>query len=292
LIGADTSIYGLIGRPLDHSISPQIQNAAFKKMGLHAVYVCFRLKGSVPRAVRCLSDLGVKGINVTIPYKTHVMDALDWIEDNARVIGAVNVIKFDERIEGYNTDITASTRSLKEALGRSLSGLRVLIIGAGGSARAVSYGLASEGCDIKISNRTPKRARDLAREISERASTKVLTVPYGGREMIEEIAKCDVLVNATPVGMYPHTDESIVAPQVLHPGLVVMDLVYNPPATRLLREAERIGCRTVGGLRMLVYQAVESIKIWTGKEAPMGVMLEAAEKALATFRTDHFNKVK
>ena len=284
MISAKTSIYGLIGNPLEHSISPQIQNAAFKQMELDAVYLCFHISGSVPRAVRSLSKLGIRGINATIPYKSEVMKALDRTDVLAEQVGAVNVVKFGDEIVGYNTDVTASIRSLKEGIGQDLAGLSVTLVGAGGSARAVAFGLAHAGCKIKISNRTASKASDLAGEITEKTRwERIDTTPYTKRGLKDAIARSDILINATPVGMHPNRNQAIADSTMLHSDLVVMDLVYNPPKTQLLYEAEKIGCITIGGLDMLVYQAVESIKIWTGEKAPTQVMLAEAKRALSSF---------
>ncbi len=284
MISSRTSVFGLIGDPLDHSISPQIQNAAYEEMGLDAVYVCFRIQGSVPKAVRSASMLGIRGLNVTIPYKSKVLTALDRIDDVADQIGAVNVINFGKMISGHNTDVTASLRSLKESIGGSLEGLSVTLVGAGGSARAVSFGLAREGCKVAISNRTISRAQNLAEEIETKIpGTTVTVLPLTRMDLERAIDHSDVLINATPVGMYPSPDQTIADSSMLHPDLVVMDLVYNPQRTKLLFEAQGAGCRTVGGLRMLAYQAADSIRIWTGRRAPIDAMMQAARRALETF---------
>lgn len=279
---SNTSIYGLIGRPIEHSISPQIQNAAYTEMGLDAIYVPLHLRDrNIPELVRAARDIGIAGLNVTIPYKSDVIPALDRIDEVAEMIGAVNVIRLGDDISGYNTDVTASMRSLREASG-SLAGKRVILVGAGGSARAVAFGLARESAILTIANRTAQRAQSLALEIrsknpgAEVRTTDPVNIP-------SELKDSDVLINATPVGMYPHPGDSIVGPGALVPDLTVMDLVYNPQDTRLLVEARKAGCRTVGGLRMLVYQAAESIEIWTGMDPPVEAMMSAAVEAMSEF---------
>jgi len=287
MIASTTRVYGLIGNPIEHSISPQIQNAAYGQMKLDAVYVCFKISCSAAQAVSSFHRLGVSGINVTIPYKTDVIPALDEVDPLAEQVGAVNTIKFAERVSGYNTDVSASMRSLREGLGTGTGGKTATIVGAGGAARAVAFGLAKERCGIIISNRTASRASSLRDEIREKTAwTDIEVVPYSTGELGGAISRSDILINATSVGMHPKTDESVVTADALHPELTVMDLVYNPPQTKLLRQAKGVGCRTASGLSMLVYQAVESIEIWTGGKAPVDLMLSEARRALREFGSD------
>jgi len=289
MLTSKTSVYGLIGDPLDHSISPQIQNAAYARMGLDAVYLCFRVRGSVVKAVRAAPSLGISGLNVTIPYKSQVIRALDAVDELAGKIGAVNVIRFGDETAGFNTDVAASMRVLKEVAGNDLSGRSALLLGAGGSARAMAFGLAREGCAVVVLNRTARKSAVLAKDVSSQIPGASISSAGLGRGQLEQaIMRSDVLINATPVGMYPNVGESIVDPALLRPEIVVMDLVYNPPATKLLREARDIGCRTIGGLKMLVYQAADSIRIWTGRKAPINIMMAEAESALRSFAFQQF----
>lgn len=284
MLTSRTSIYGLIGHPLEHSISPQIQNAAYTKMGLDAVYLCFRVRGSVVKAVRAAPSLGISGLNVTIPYKSEVIKALDVVDELARKIGAVNVIRFGDETAGYNTDVGASMRVLKEVAGDDLSGRSALLLGAGGSARAMAFGLAREGCEVIVLNRTARKCATLAKDVSSHIpGARISSAALGHRQLEQAIQRSDVLVNATPVGMYPNVGQSIADAAMLRPEIVVMDLIYNPPVTRLLREASKRGCKTIGGLKMLVYQAADSIQIWTGKKAPIDIMLSEAKRALRNF---------
>jgi len=283
LIDALTRIYGLIGRPLEHSISPQIQNAAYAEMGLNAVYVCFHTRGSPQSAVRAARDLGVRGLNVTVPFKLDVVKAVDRVEGIAEKLGAVNVISLGKEIVGYNTDASAAVRSLREAVEGSLCGLEVTIIGAGGSARAIAFGLAEEGCALNICNRTVPRAVALCREVSRKTGARCRSGGLDRQTLKEAIDRSQLLVNATPVGMYPKTSSTPVDPDLLRSDLTVMDIVYNPQRTLLLRQAKERGCKTVGGLSMLVYQAAESIRIWTGMEPPVEAMFRAASSALRRY---------
>jgi shikimate dehydrogenase len=231
--------------------------------------------------------VGIRGLNVTIPYKSDVIPVLNRIDDLAKMVGAVNVIDIGDEMTGYNTDVSGAVRALREEGVEDLSGLKALIFGAGGSARALAFGLVQEGCDLTIANRTPSRSDDLAREVAQKTGAKnVTTIPLEKPRMEEAISESDILINATPVGMYPEAGHSIVAPRMLRPELVVMDLVYNPPRTRLLIDAENTGCTTVGGLSMLVYQAAESIEIWTSRKAPISTMVAEAGRALGTYPSE------
>ena len=276
-----TCVYGLIGDPLDHSISPQIQNAAYREMGVNAVYVCLRIRGKPAEAVRSAALLGIQGLNVTIPYKEEVLEAATEIDPLARKIGAANVLRLDERISAYNTDVSAALRSIREISGQDLSGLRVCLVGAGGSARAVAFGLAQEGSNVTILNRTGSRASILASEIRKKVPGSAASPLELTRENLSKcVDSSDLLINATPVGMYPRSGESIADGVRLREGLAVMDLVYNPMRTRLLAQAEDAGCPALGGLRMLVYQAAESIRIWLDREPPLDVLMRSAERAM------------
>ncbi len=284
MVTSRTAIYGLIGHPLEHSISPQIHNAAYRSMGLDAVYVCLRVRGDAAKAVRAARDLGIGGLNVTIPYKSEVLKALDAIDDLAKKIGAVNVIRFGDETRGYNTDVGASIRALKEVAGNDLSDRSALVLGAGGSARAVAFGLAQEGCAVVVLNRTASRSARLARDVSSHIPwARISSGGLNPEELKEAIQRSEIIVNATPAGMYPNVGESLVDPGMLRPDAIVMDLVYNPPETKLLRDASKLGCKTVGGLKMLVYQAADSVEIWTGRKAPIDVMMSAAIEALGGF---------
>lgn len=269
----------LLGYPVAHSLSPAMQNAALQAMGLGYEY---RLMPVPPeglgKRVDELRDTSVAGFNVTIPHKVAVIPLLDELDATASAIGAVNtVVNRGDRLVGYNTDCVASTRVLREAYG-DLAGCRVVIIGAGGAARAVASGLAPHAERINILARDDAKARSLAKQVRGRTPWEI----RGGDfvEAAKIIQSADILVNATPVGMHPNVDASPIHARALHGRLLVFDLVYNPERTRLLRDAEATGARAVGGLQMLVYQGAEAFRLWTGRVAPEGLMLESARAAL------------
>jgi 3-dehydroquinate dehydratase/shikimate dehydrogenase len=260
-INRETALYGLIGNPVGHSLGPYIHNAAFRELGINAVYLPFKVE-NLREFVQGFKGLEVQGYSVTIPHKEAVVPLLDGLDPLAREIGAVNtVVNKAGNLMGYNTDSTAALRELEEAMG-DLRGKKATLIGAGGAARAIAFGLKKKGADITLVNRTEDRARRLAQELG---------CHY---RRFEDVTRIDgeVLINTTSVGMYPKTDISPVPPEALRPGMWVFDIVYNPLQTRLLREAEKRGCHTLNGLRMFLYQAAQQFELWTGRPAPMELM--------------------
>jgi 3-dehydroquinate dehydratase/shikimate dehydrogenase len=268
-----TQMYGLVGSPIAHSVSPDMHNAAFRAARLDAVYL--PLPAADPDDfVTFARAMGLKGASVTIPFKVALFDSVDEVDAVARRIGAINTIRVtDGRWIGGNTDAIGFLKPLQDR-GVSLRGMRVAVLGAGGAARAVVVALALSGADLTI------YARDVAR--AEEAATAV-GARLGGWPPLA--GSWDLLVNCTPIGMRPGVDETPVPAETLTDRFVY-DLVYNPPATRLLREAAAAGCATLGGLDMLVAQAEEQFQWWTGTRAPTGVMRAAAQRRLAEFMLD------
>ncbi len=267
---AFTELYGIIGHPVRHSLSPAMHNAAFRSAGLNAVYLAFDVE-DLAGALAGARALGVKGMSVTIPHKEAVMAYLDEVDETARRIGAVNtVVNRDNRLFGLNTDAVGAVRALEEAL--PVTEKRIVVLGAGGSARAVVAGLVSAGASVHVANRTVEKARALAS--SWGASWSGLDA-----EALKGVSG-DVLVNTTSVGMEPKPDAIPVPPEFVGRFQVVMDIVYAPLKTMLLAVAEEHGAATVNGLRMLLHQAVAQFESWTGKEAPQKVMEEALTEAV------------
>jgi shikimate dehydrogenase len=269
----------LLGYPVAHSLSPAMQNAALEALGLDYEYLLMPVPPSdLSGTVSNLRDASVAGFNVTIPHKVAVIPLLDEVDETASTVGAVNtVVNSGGRLRGYNTDSVAATRVLREAYG-SLSGCRAVILGAGGAARAVASGLAPHAERITVLARDPAKAEALAAEVAEHTGAEIHAAGIGEASKVTPYA--DVLVNATPAGMHPNVGSTPIEAGALHRGLLVFDLVYNPEKTRLLREAEAAGARTVGGLPMLVYQGAEALRLWTGRAAPEVLMLDAARAAL------------
>ncbi len=272
-LNEETRIYGVIGNPIGHSISPHIHNAAFRSLGINAVYVPFRVENDVCNFIEAGRGMPVHGYSVTIPHKQQAMQAMDEVDPICRDIGALNtVVNRKGRLIGSNTDWSSATQAIESAMpGEGLPGQRVALVGAGGTARAIAFGLKHKGAKVCIYNRTPERARALAAEVQCEARS------------IEQLATADVAViaNSTSVGMFPNVDASPVPKEALRPGRVVFDAVYNPVHTRLLCEAAEAGCRTATGLQMFVNQAAQQFKIWTGLEAPHELMESVARERLA-----------
>jgi len=270
--GPNTAVYGVIGNPVAHSASPAIMNAAFAKMGLDAVYLPIRV-ADVKSFVRSFMEIPLEGCSVTIPHKTDIMACLDAVDPLGRRIGAVNTVvrEADGTLTGCNTDLEGALSALEEALaGKPLAGSRALVLGAGGVARAIVFGLVDRGADVLIANRTASRAEALA------ADAGAAWCPLG-----EAPAKhFDILVNCTSVGMYPDEDASPIDADCIREGVVVFDTVYNPPETRLLAGARSRGARVVSGLEMFLRQAEKQIEHWTGLAAPRDVMEEALRRKL------------
>lgn len=264
-------------------MSPVMHNAAFKKLGIDYLYVPFRVsKEELGEAIAGIRALNIRGINVTIPHKVAVISLLDKLEPLAEKIGAVNTIVNDDGIlTGYNTDASGFLQALLE---KSIEpgGKNIVILGAGGASRAISFILAEKGAHLVILNRQLELdwAEELAHHISQSFKKEVKALALNKENLAMVLEKAEVLINATSVGMSPEIDETPVPAELLKPGLVVFDIVYNPVKTRLLREAEAAGAKTVGGLDMLVWQGALAFEKWTGQKAPFDLMKKEAIKAL------------
>jgi len=282
-ISGQTRLCGLIGDPVEHSVSPVMHNAAFSKLGLDYLYLPFRVKSEdLGKAIDGMRALNVRGLNVTIPHKVAVMRFLDKLDPLAEKIGAVNTIVNDEGVlAGYNTDAAGFLQALLER-GIEPAGKRVVVLGAGGASRAISFILADRGADLVILNRRLEWdwAEELAGRLSHFFSKKVEALELNRENLGRVLEKADILVNATSVGMSPNANETPLPADLLRPGLVVSDIVYNPIETRLLKEARAGGARTIGGIDMLVWQGAIAFEKWTSWKAPVELMKREAIKAL------------
>ena len=278
-IKGSTDIVGLIGHPVEHSFSPPMHNAAFKELGMDYAYVAFDVNpNDLKSAIEGAKSLNIKGFNVTIPHKIEVMQYLNELDEVAELIGAVNTIDFKD-LKGYNTDGIGAIRAIEEV--SSVKNKNVVVAGAGGASRAISFYLAKFGADsITILNRNVEKAKSLAGDVAK--SDLIGDVNSDSISEINAYLKdADILVDTTPLGMDPHIDdEPIAKADAMHENLVVFDAVYNPNETVLLKEAIRAGAKPVYGIRMLLYQGAESFKIWTGRDAPIDVMQNALNEHL------------
>jgi len=281
MITGKTNVVGLIGDPVEHSLSPPMHNAAFKHLNLDYIYVPYHVKKeSLGNSISGAKALNIKGLNVTIPHKTEVIKYLDVLDKPAELIGAVNTIKFDDdEAKGYNTDGIGAVRSIEEV--NSVKNKKVIILGAGGAARAVSFQILIDGAEsLVIGNRTPENALKLQKDLIKKLNADVKTIDLG-EELKKELLNADILINTTPIGMYPNIDqEPLVKAEMMCKDLICNDIVYNPLKTGLLKEAEKAGAKTVSGIKMLIYQGMESFKIWTGVNPPLDVFENALKKQI------------
>jgi 3-dehydroquinate dehydratase/shikimate dehydrogenase len=268
-ITGDTRLFGVLGFPLGHSLSPRIHNRTFQEAGLDARYLPFETE-RLAEFLPLMEEMVLAGFSVTLPHKEEIVKHLDEIEAADRPLGSVNtVVRRWNRFVGSNTDVAAALGALERVT--EVRGRQVALLGAGGSARAIGHALIAAGAGVTIFNRTAGRGRELAERLG---CDHAPLDQFGTRP-------CDILINATPVGMHPTVDALPVPAESVRAG-VVFDLVYNPPETRLLREARQRGARTVSGLEMFIRQAEEQFRCFTGRPAPPGVMRRAAEEALGS----------
>ncbi len=255
-----TSLYGVIGDPVSHSMSPVMHNYAFEKTGYNGAYLAFPVK-DIGSAVTGIRALGISGASITIPHKVSIMEFLDHIDETAMKIGAVNTVVNDKgKLSGYNTDCLGAVNALKNKT--VIKDKNVVMLGAGGAARAIGFGILAEGGSLTILNFLEDEGTALAEDLG---------VEYYHLSEFKRFNP-QILINATPVGMTPDTDAMPVKSSYLKEDMVVMDIVYNPLKTRLLNEAESIGCTTVDGVSMFVYQGVAQFEMWTKREAPVDLM--------------------
>jgi shikimate dehydrogenase len=270
-------VCGVIGDPIEHTLSPTIQNVAFNHLKLDFVFLAFHVTAAeLENAMRGMRGLGIHGLNVTMPHKSTIINHLDTVDSAVQFLGSANtILNKDGTLSGFNTDGVGALNTLREN-GINLSDKKVLLLGAGGAAKAIAFSFAQEAGSICILNRAPEKAAVLADALNCVFGTKVMGGALSSSAVQDNVQDADILVNATSVGMHPHVDQSLVAPQWLKSDLAVMDIVYNPVETKLAKDAKAAGAKVISGVEMLIYQGAASFKIWTGKSAPIEVMRKAA----------------
>ena len=281
-VSGKTRVCGVIGDPIEHTLSPIMHNAAFNALKLDYTFLAFKVKpAELENAVNGMRALNIRGLNVTMPHKSTVLNYLDRTDLSAQIVNSVNtVLNKESKLFGFNTDGVGALKALRE-YGVELKGRKVLLLGAGGAARAIAYAMAKESDELAVLNRTVKQAQALAKLLEKTANKKIGTGALSPREIQQNLQDSDILINATSIGMKPKADESLVAPKLLRPDLAVMDIVYSPIETKLAKDAKAAGAKVVSGVEMLIYQGAASFEIWTGKSAPVEVMRQAALSHLA-----------
>ena len=274
-INGSTQVCAVIGDPIEHTLSPTIHNAAFKRQKMDLVYVAFRVrKRDLQAAIEGLRSLGVLGINIMMPHKSRVIRFLDWIDRTAQEIGAVNtVVGKKATLHGYNTDGEGALRALSQ-LG-SLSGRKALILGAGGAAKAIAYYLSKSAETIVILNRTPSNGARLASRITEWSGIASRSCALSRKNLAREARGADLLINTLPVHVFAPLGKLVLQDRVVTQNKLVMDVNYTSES-QFLTEAKQAGAKTIDGLEMLIQQAGLSFKLWTGQEAPIEAMRQAA----------------
>ncbi len=280
-ITSETKLYGLIGYPAKHSISPQIHNSAFKILNINAVYLTFEVKKEfLKKALDGVRALGIKGLNVTIPHKVNVIKYIDELSREAALIGAVNtILNDDEKLIGFNTDYTGILKTF-EVYNVNLIGKKIVLLGAGGAAKAIAFAIAEKSSSLTILNRTKRKALNLAGELNKKLKVNVSANSLTSESLKNSLKDADILVNATSVGMAPNINQTLVTKEFLRKDMIVLDVVYNPLETKLLKEAKEAEAKCINGVEMLIQQAAEAFKIWFKIEPPINEMRTIALKSL------------
>lgn len=279
-----TKLVVILGNPLGHSVSPPMHNRVFRKLGLDYCYMPIEVNNEDLGVVfRGLTKMNVVGCNVTIPHKVRIMQYLDELDPVAATIGAVNTICIkDGKTKGYNTDGEGFIRSLEEEADLEVRGKRFFILGCGGAARAIGMTLAFQGAEkIVFCNRTVSKAEQLATEINTKIGNLSQFIGIEQAEQAAEIAKCDIIINTTSVGMHPHENSLPLDESLISDRHVVADIVYNPQMTLLLKKAKEKGARIVPGLGMLVYQGAAAFKLFTSVDPLVEEMWDEVNSLMA-----------
>jgi len=272
-ISGSTTVCGIVGDPIQHTLSPAMQNAAFEHAGVDFVYVALRVpRGAAKSCADAMRALGLRGLNVTVPHKVDMVPYLDSVDRQAARIGAVNtIVNEGGQLCGYNTDAVGFAQGI-EAHGIHVRGLDVVVLGAGGAARAVVFSLLDSGAHVTILNRDSDRAASLAGDAASLCGCCVAHAALDEGTLESHLPGAALLVNTTSVGMHPLENATPCPPRLLRPDMAVCDIVYNPRETVLLRDASACGAATVDGVEMLVRQGAKAFELWTGTPAPVELM--------------------
>jgi shikimate dehydrogenase len=283
-ITASTQVCAIIKDPVEHSLSPQIHNAAFQSLNLDMVYTAFHVRsGRLCEAIMGVRALGVRGLSVTIPHKVDILSELDELDSVSRHVHSVNTVVNDGgSLKGYTSDGYGALRALSAA-DVSLAGASIVVIGSGGAARAICFTLATVEPFPKVAilGIDEREGQDLRRDLCEATGLPVTFETLQDDKLQIALESASLVIQATPVGMSPKEGKSPIPSYMLREDLAVFDIVYTPLETRLLKEASGVGAKTISGLGMFVHQAAAQFELWTGRKAPVDVMTAAVEKSLA-----------
>jgi shikimate dehydrogenase len=272
-----TKVCGVIGNPIEHTLSPIMHNAAFEALKLDYVFLAFKVEvAEVGNAIDGMRALGIHGLNVTMPHKNAVIKFLDELDPTAKTVASANtILNKDGKLFGFNTDGVGALNALEQN-GVVVKGKKILLLGGGGAAKAIAYTLSQEAEELVILNRTPKPVTELANLLKQRFNKRISADAFTPKTVKANLDKADVLINATSIGMEPNVGQTSVTPEWLRSDLAVMDIVYNPLETKLAKDAKAAGAKVVSGVEMLIYQGAASFEIWTACKAPVEVMRKAA----------------
>jgi shikimate dehydrogenase len=281
-LSGKTRICGVIGDPIEHTLSPTIHNIAFNHLKLDFVFLAFRVRATdLENAMRGIRGLGIHGLNVTMPHKNRVVEYLDEMNSTVKFLGSANTILNSKgKLSGFNTDGVGALRALREN-GVNLSEKKVLLLGAGGAAKAIALSLAPEAAELVVLNRATEKATKLAEALRQITDKTIISGPLSKDVISQHMEDSDLLINATSVGMHPAAGQSVVSQQSIRSSLTVMDIVYNPIETKLAKDTKAAGAKVISGVEMLIHQGAASFEIFTGKPAPIEVMRKAALSKLS-----------
>ena len=282
-ITASTTLCAVIGNPVGHSLSPEIHNAAFRRLGLDWIYTAFRVE-NIGNAIAGIRALGIRGVSVTIPHKVAALPLLDSLEETAAKIGAINtIVNTDGRLHGINTDGPGALRALTDA-GHDPAGTSLLILGSGGAARSIAFTIAERAAPgrLAIAGIMPGELADLCADIAARTPVSPVPIALTADNLRAEVPRARIIINCTPLGMHPQVDASPVPAELLGSGHVVLDIVYNPLTTKLLKDAGARGAAVICGIEMFLNQACMQFELWTDRQAPAQVMREVLMKKFST----------
>jgi shikimate dehydrogenase len=282
-IDGKTKLFCVIGDPIEHTLSPAMHNAVFEELGLNCVYTAFRIEpAALGDFVRGARAMGLGGVNVTIPHKVDVIEQLDELAEEARIIGAVNTIKMGEKLIGHNTDGSGALRALIQG-GADPKNNDVLILGSGGAARAIGVTLALRAgiSSLTLLGIVEEEMKKLARDITMGTGVEVSWRLMNDETKVKLVGDADIVIHCTPTGMAPKTDQTILTAEEIPADIKIMDIVYTPMETRLMKEAKKAGVKTIiGGLEMFVNQGAEAERIWLDIEPQVNLMREVVLRKL------------